>query len=170
MVAILGDNRMLIEMNSIEAADWMQANPDRILSQILKCETRVLDRTYPVVARFVLTAFDRTPDSLKKLEDEMGLQNGLIRDSLWIKNLSKCVPNQQFANLKILCATPKAANILINGPVYIMGSRLSIQKDIRSPGVCNKCQKYGHIVKNCTESNDICGKCSKDHRTSLCQG
>src|SRR5260370_42285093 len=117
---------MRIEMNSIEAADWMRAKPDRILSQILKCETRVLGRTYPVVARFVPTAFDRTPNSIKKLEDEMGLQNGSIRDSLWIKNLSKRVPNQQFANLKILCATPEAANILINRPVYIMGSRLTI--------------------------------------------
>src|SRR5258708_40129946 len=116
---------MLIEMNSIEAADWMRANPDRILSQILKCETRVLDRTYPVVARFVPTAFDRTPNSIKKREDEVGLQNESIRDSLWINNLSKRVPNPQFAHLKILCATPEAATILTKGPVDNMGSGLS---------------------------------------------
>jgi len=35
--------------------------------------------------------------------------------------------------------------------------------------VCNKCQSYGHIIKDCKATTDTCGLCGKDHRTSTCR-
>jgi hypothetical protein len=175
VVTPFGNNKLMIEMNSSKMVNWMRANISRILGQILNSPVKLLTCSYTVVARFMPIAFDRTPASLRAIEDDMAFPHKSILDSSWVKDPSKHTKLQKCANLKLYCLTPKTANTLINGPTYILGSRLSIQKDIRSPGVCNKCQKYSHIVKSCMETNDTfrtcgsCGSCGKDHCTSLCQ-
>ena len=167
-VQIFGNSRMLIEMNSPEAADWMRTNPDRILGDVMKCKTSILKRSHTVIARFMPTSFVISPTSLKILEEEQSLPPGSIQNATWIKDPTKRAPDQKFANIKLFCSSPESANNLITGPAYVMGSRLSIQKDIRTPGVCNKCQRYGHIARNCEETKDTCGLCGEEHRTSLC--
>ena len=168
-LATYGNNRMMLEMNSAESATWMHTHPERILGNILKCPVKVITRTYVIVARFVLITFDTTPASLRELEEAMELPSGTIQEASWIKHPSKRAVNQKYANLKILCTTPEGANTLINGPTYILGSRISIQKDIRSPGVCNKCQSYSHMVRDCKATMDTCRLCGKNHRTSTCR-
>ena len=167
-IAIYGNSRMMIEMNSSDAANWIRTHLDRVIGNILKGPVKILARTYTVVARFVPITFDPTPANLKELEDAMDLPNGSIQEASWIKHPSKRTGHQKVANLKIFCTTSEAANTLINGPSYITGSRISIQKDIRSPGVCNKCQTYGHIIKDCKATTDTCGTCGGAHRTSTC--
>lgn len=49
-----------------------------------------------------------------------------------------------------------------------MGSQLRIHKDIRTPGTCNRCQKYGHIVPDCKDESPTCAKCGEDHRSMEC--
>src|SRR5258706_11739832 len=49
-----------------------------------------------------------------------------------------------------------------------MGSQLQLHKDIRTPGTCNQCQKYGHIAPDCKETSPTCAKCGEDHRTREC--
>jgi hypothetical protein len=121
-----------------------------------------------VIARFVPITFDPTPTCLRELEDMVNLPAGSIQEAGWIKHPSKCTGHQKVANLRILCTTLEAANKLINGPTYISGSRLCIQKDIRTPGVCNRCQMYGHIIKDCKAASDTCGQCGETHQTSTC--
>ena len=168
-ISSYGNNRMMIEMNSGEAATWMRTHLDRIIGNILKCPVKLLTCTYIVIARFIPVTFDPSPAGLKEIEDAVDLPNGSIQDASWVKHPSKRTGHQKVANLKIFCTTPEAANTLINGPVYIAGSRICIQKDIRSPRVCNKCQRYGHIVKDCNATSDVCGKCGKTHPTSTCR-
>ena len=163
VITLYSNSKMMIEMNSREAADWMRSHPDRILGGILKCPITIITRTYPVIARFVPINFDITRTSLQLVENDLGLPNGSIREAKWIKHKSKRDPSQQFANLKIFCVTQEVANSLINGSIQIMGSRLSITKDVRTPAVCNKCQKYNHFARDCYEENDTCGLCGREH-------
>ena len=159
---------MMIKMNSSNAANWIHTHLDCIIGNILKCPVKVLSQTYTVVARFILIMFDSTLANLKELEDAMDLPNSSIQEASWIKHPSKCTGHQKVANLKIFCTTPESANTLINGLTYITGSRISIQKDIRSPGVCNKCQTYGHTIKDCKATTDTCRTCGRAHHTSTC--
>jgi hypothetical protein len=167
-IKIFGNSCLFIKMNSVEAVNWMKANPNHIIGDILKCKTRVLTRTYAVIARFVPVTFKPTATNLKLVEDDLSLPNSSIEEAVWIKHPSKHSKVQKYANLKILCSTPEAANTLITRPTYILGSHLSIQKDIKTPGVCNKCQQYSHIVRDCKEMKDTCGQCAGEHQTSLC--
>jgi hypothetical protein len=160
---------MLIELNTNEAATWMQAHLQQIIGSILKCQVKLLTQTYIVIARFVPISFDPTTTHLRELEDMVDLLAGSIQEASWIKHPSKCMGHQKVANLRILCTTPEVANRLINRPMYISGSRLCIQKDIRTPGVCNKCQMYGHILRDCKATLDTCGQCGRAHQTSTCQ-
>jgi hypothetical protein len=34
--------------------------------------------------------------------------------------------------------------------------------------IFHKCEKYGHIAKNCTSETNVCAKCSENHLTSEC--
>ena len=169
IISIFGSNRLMIEMNTSEAAEWMRTNADRILSQLLNSTVKVINRTNVIIARFVPITFEISAKNLSTFEDEADLPKGSIQHATWIKPAARRHPDQTVANMKIFCTTPEAANQLINGLIEILGSRLSIQKEIRTPGVCNKCQEYGHIVKYCTSEKDVCGLCGKDHRTSLCR-
>jgi hypothetical protein len=168
-VTIYGNTHMMLEMNSSETTIWMHTHLDCILGKLLKCPIKALMRTYVVIARFVPITFDNAPASLRSLEEEMELPTGSIQEAGWIKHPSRRSAHQKVANLKIFCTNPEAANTLIKGLTYILGSRLSIQKDIRAPGVCNKCQMYGHIHRDCKATTETCGLCRKNHQTSTCR-
>ena len=168
VVQIFGNSRVLIEMNSLEAADWMRSNSERILGEILKCKVSLLKRSFTVLARFVPVMFDISPANLRGLKDDHSLPANSILNATWVKDPSKWAKDQKFANLKIFCSTPGTANSLITGPAFIHSSHLCIQKDTKSPGVCNKCQKYGHIARDCSETIDTCGFCGQEHCTSIC--
>jgi len=135
-IATYGNNCMMLEMNSTKSATWMCTHPKRILGKILKCPVKVLTRTYIVIARFVPITFDTSPASLKELEEVMELPNGTIQEACWIKHPSKRAVHQRYANLKILCTTPEGANVLINGPTYILGSQESASKRISGRQEC----------------------------------
>lgn len=168
VVRIFGNSRILIEMNSPEAADWMRANAERILGEIFGCKTSILTRSFTVIARFVPVNFDISPANLRSMEDDLALPANSLVNATWIKDPSKRANDQKYANLKIFCSTPETANTLITGPAFILSSRLCIQKEIKTPGVCNKCQRYGHLARDCKETNDTCGFCGQGHRSSLC--
>lgn len=155
-------------MNTAESAEWMKKYLNCILGNILDCKIKIIGRVYPVVARFMLVTFEITQASLQTIETDASLELNSIQEAKWIKDPMKRLGNQRFANIKFLCRTPQSANAMIAGPIYIEGSRLVIHKDIRSPGVCNKCQSYGHLAKDCCEDSDMCGIWGSEHRTSMC--
>lgn len=61
---------MLIEMNSVESAVWMNTYPSRIIEDILGCKVKILGRTYPVMARFMPVSFEISPERLEAIVDE----------------------------------------------------------------------------------------------------
>ncbi len=60
--------------------------------------------------------------------------------------------------------------ILDRGEIFASGSRCRVaEPDIhREVKRCFKCQQYGHLVKDCRATSDVCGKCAGEHRTSSC--
>jgi len=43
-----------------------------------------------------------------------------------------------------------------------------MKKNKREPVRCAKCQRYGHIARDCISHRDMCANCAEDHRTSDC--
>jgi len=114
--------------------------------------------------------FQTNEESIHKLEISTNLPAGSISHVTWLKNPERRTPGQTHANAKIHCKSAKDANTLIIGSRRIMhmGSQLQLHKDIRTPGTCNWCQKYGHIAPDCKETSLTCTKCGEDHRTREC--
>jgi len=63
---------------------------------------------------------------------------------------------------------PKAANKLIQGGMYYDLGKLQPLKNKREPLRCLKCQRWGHMAKNCTEEKDTCGTCGGEHCHTSC--
>ncbi|KAG1790544.1 uncharacterized protein HD556DRAFT_1213301, partial [Suillus plorans] len=45
---------------------------------------------------------------------------------------------------------------------------LQLKKNKREPIRCAKCQRYGHIARDCIQHHDTCANCTEEHRTSEC--
>jgi hypothetical protein len=43
-----------------------------------------------------------------------------------------------------------------------------MRKNKREPIRCAKCQRYGHMAKECLSHKDTCANCAEEHRTSDC--
>ena len=71
------------------------------------------------------------------------------------------------ANVKLICASPQAANQLLTGRVFIANARVVGIKDTQELICCNKCQAYGHIHEMC-KSLDHCALCARLHPTNIC--
>jgi len=101
VITLYGNSKMMIEMNSREAADWMQSYPDRILGGLLKCLITVITHTYPVVARFILINFDITHTSLQTVENDLGLPNSSIRKAkCYILRFAMCSSSKY---IRLIC-------------------------------------------------------------------
>ena len=64
--------------------------------------------------------------------------------------------------------SPKAANRLIIEGMYYNAGKLRARKDKRDPLRCLKCQRWGHMARNCTETRGTCGTCGGDHHHMKC--
>jgi hypothetical protein len=162
--------KLLVETDTEEAAEWLKRNPERILGRLINSPTKVLNRTYPVIARFMPTLFQTNDDGLRELERNAKTKEGSIVKASWIKEPSRRPPTQLHANIKIFCRDAETANKLIlgSGQIVHLGSQLCTHKDIKTPYTCKKCQNYGHIATNCQSPSPICAKCGENHPTGDC--
>ena len=114
--------------------------------------------------------FQPNEDGIRELEISANLPAESISHVTWLKNPAHRSSSQNYANVKIYCRSATDANTLIlgSGRISHMGSQLRIHKDIRSPGTCNRCQKYGHFAQDCKEEDSTCAKCGDNHRTTDC--
>ena len=103
-------SRLLIECNSNTTAIWirMYCAEKNLLSRI-STTAKLQPCTYWLVLKFIPYngSFDPDdPDQLRALELLHGLAEGSISSTTWIKKLELHVPNQKFANVKILFLPP----------------------------------------------------------------
>ena len=127
------------------------------------------DRSYNIVVPFVPTAtFIEEPETLKSIENENGLPPGSIAVARWIKPAHCRDTGQRVAHALFRLTTPEAANTLIKNGMYINLERLRPTKDKKEPLRCLKCQRWGHMARDCGASRDTCGTCAKNHRTNAC--
>ena len=164
------NNRLLIETNSRAAAKWLKDNATRVLQPTLGRPVKVLGRLYQVIARFMPVQFQTNDEGIRELEISANLPVDSISHVAWLKNPERRAPSQNFANIKIHCKNAEDANKLIlgSGRISHMGSQLRLHKDIRTPGTCNQCQKYGHILPDCKDESPTCAKCGEGHRSMEC--
>jgi len=164
------NNKLLFETNTREAAKWLKSNASRVLQPLIGHPIKVLGRLYPVIARFMPVQFQTNEEGVRDLENSANLPAASISHVTWLKNPERRTREQHCANVKIHCKNAEDANTLIlgSGRISHMGSQLRIHKDIRTPGTCNRCQKYGHIAPDCKEESSTCARCGGDHRTREC--
>jgi len=78
-------------------------------------------------------------------------------------------PNE--GHVKLWITSKSVCNEIIKrGEIFLPGRRCRVtapdlNREVRR---CFKCQQYGHLIKDCKEKSDTCGRCAGTHRTSLC--
>lgn len=167
----INNGPILIETDSETTADWIrkQEHAAKFVTKLFT-SGRIIKRTYPIILHFVPVAFKPDDDDhLRELEIQAGAPERSIVSASWIRKPEQRAPNQQHANLKVLCESAEAANIFILCPrLCVMQDQVVVKKEMKIPQVCNKCQKYGHFAAICTEMLDTCSKCGGKHRSNTC--
>lgn len=133
-------------------------------------EMTLKPHTFPVVARFVLVAFDPSnPDSLGRVEALSGLARGAICSAHWFKPAECRQEGQLSAHLLLNLSHSSAANHAIRHSLSIHYRKVYVNKLNGEPCRCLKCQKFGnHLAADCPSKNDVCGKCAGEHGTKDC--
>jgi len=121
---------------------------------------------YPVVAKYM----DLRPTD-EEIMDDIRHRNPILKEHLKsIKVVYRCkVGNEGHVSLWI--TSMNARNLILDrGEIFASGRRCRVDEpDLhREVKRCFKCQQYGHLVRDCRATADVCGKCTGEHRTSSC--
>lgn len=163
---------LLLEFDSGDSANRFRdyIATDQELSEKFGPDAYISEQTHKIVLRFIPCGgpFDPTdPDHLRELEENSGLEPYSITSMTWCRPIAKRAANQSFATATAIINSPQAANHLLHGNIYIYDKRITIQKDARQPLLCNKCQQFGHIRRECP--NELkCVACAGPHDISTC--
>ena len=156
---VLRNGGILLEFPSKQAVDWLKDN-DRLqkLADATGGKLMFKDRSYNIVVPFVPTAtFIEESETLRLIENENELPVGSIAVARWIKPAHRRDTGQRVAHALFRLTTPEAANALIKNGMYINLERLCPAKDKKEPLRCLKCQRWGHMAKDCSTSRDVEG-------------
>ncbi len=123
---------------------------------------------YPILTTFVPLTFDS--NTLRILEEDMGLYKGTIVTANWIKLPSKRSKDQTCGYMIFTISKAEAANKLMRNH-YIESKAKQVSKLFTEPRHYLKCQKVGagHLAEKCPSEHNICRTCSKNHRTTECK-
>lgn len=169
-VLSLRNGGIIIELESERLASWMRDPTGRALFEAqFDTEVSFRKRTFALVLEYLPIQLQiEQEEFLRNVENENNLPDHSLATARWIKPPTRRTQQQRkaFALLQVIEA-PIANDILRDG-LCINNERIEVRKDKREPLRCAKCQRYGHIARNCSASSDICGTCSAKHRTSQC--
>jgi len=169
-LTVLRNGGILLELPSKEAALWLKTGTNCAkLATASGGDLTIRSRTYNIVVPFVPTSTDiEEPDTLRAIEDDNDLPLSCITAARWIKPPHRRENAQRVAHAMFHMSTPETANKLILDGLYHNMERLRPVKDKKEPMHCLKCQRWGHMAKDCRETNDTCGTCAENHRTNAC--
>ena len=172
-VSVFDRPAILLEFESDSSKDRfieMCAGYPELLAEV-NPKARICPRTYATIFRFVPCTGQFDPgvaEHLRDLERDNDLPPDSISSASWCKRPEKRSPNQKTATLKVNCANPTSANLLITGRIRVADQLVNVRKDIRQPIRCVKCQEFGHTRDACIGVEKCANCASKSHTTNNC--
>jgi hypothetical protein len=166
----LKNGGILMELDSEEAAEWIQSDKIRETFQShLHKSTSIKPRLYHAIVQFVpLTLRPENPTDLRKIEESNDLEAGTITKARWIKPISRRKPSQTCGHLICSFSTAKSANETLANGLFICQKKVYAKKCKKEPLRCLKCHGWNHMASECTKIQDSCGTCAHNHRTAEC--
>ena len=126
----------------------------------------IKNRMYKIlVPRLPVTFETNGEDSLRELEEQNSMKDGILLKARWIKLTYRRLLGQQYVHLALMVSSPGKANVIIWDGIYICGTKAYPRKLKTEPKQCMKCRKWGHFTAECLEEKDACGNCGEDHHT-----
>jgi Zinc knuckle len=158
---------IIYTLNSTQAANYLKSKEvmRAFMAQFGGTSTGS-SRTYQVVAEHVPTSFDPNEQTaIEKVEQASSLPRMAIYEARWIKPPHLRREGQRFAFLSVGFSTREAANHALEYGIFIEGKQCRTKKALMDPRRCMKCQKFGHIARDCKSIHDVCARCAGLHRT-----
>lgn len=166
---------ILIEFFSEAAPKWLRGSDAgntllRRLGNEEKWPAIFKNRIFPVFLQFVSVDWEPTLDNLRQLEARNDLEPNSVIEARWVKNPKDRAPGQRSAHLRLWLRSPKDANKLLTGRIYVANSMVYAKKVSKEPIRCAKCFKFGHMAAHCGSiTQDVCAYCSGAHRIQVCK-
>ena len=157
-------------MDSDAAETWLseQENRDKICNKIGP-GVSFRSRVHNLIAFNVPIGISPENQSHRQeICEANNLDPDIITTIKWVKPIQRRTKTQRTAHLFLTFNNADAANRAITYGLYICNRRCHAERVKREPTRCLKCQGWNHFAKECTEENDKCGNCTKNHRTSDC--
>jgi hypothetical protein len=161
---------VLLEAKNADTIRWIrrEENRDRFAST-LEEGSCIKERTYAVLVPFVpLSLRPEEEADLREIEEQNSLEEKDIISARWVKPPRRRSPNQLVAHLILTISSPDVANQVIRDGMNICQKKVHPKKLKKEPLRCLKCQGYGHMATKCVIPMDICGTCSREHKTADC--
>ncbi|KAG1726348.1 uncharacterized protein EDB91DRAFT_1061666 [Suillus paluster] len=169
-ITTLHNGGIIVELETELLAKWLNNQPGKsALESHLDIPVLFHQHQYPLVLEYLPIQMQiEQEDFLQQIEQENQLETSALTSIRWIKPPTKCSAEQWKAFALLHITDVQIANDIIHEGLCLESERFSARKDRREPMRCTKCQKFNHIAKNCTSSQDTCGTCRNQHRTSAC--
>jgi hypothetical protein len=161
---------LLVELENEPLATWLRKPLNRnAMAGKLGPTVSFRSSAFPIVIEYLPIHTQITEDKfLRKTEEENNLPENSLISAKWIKPIDRRSQTQRKAFMLLQVIDAPTANLIIKNGVCISNERFTTRKDKKEPFRCAKCQKFGHIARNCTAPTDTCGTCGNQHRTSDC--
>lgn len=166
----LHSGAIIIELDSKNLANWLRSPAGRqSLEDKLGPLVSLRERTFGIVLQYLPISLKIDHDEfLRKCEEENTLPARSLHSIHWIKPPQRRTKEQQRAFALLQVADVGTANDILKEGLCIQSNRITVQKDKKEPIRCVKCQRFGHIARNCRNPADTCGTCGNSHRTAEC--
>jgi len=169
-ISTLHNGGIIVELENELLASWLRG-PIGGPSLESQFDTAVSfrKRTYPIVIEYLHIQMQIEQDGfLRNIERENHLPEHSLATIRWIKPPLRRQQDQRKAFALLHVTEADIANNILRDGICIDNERFGIHKDMKEPIRCAKCQRYGHIARNCRSTSDVCGTCTENHRTSHC--
>lgn len=166
----LRNGGLILQFETKEIAEWFK-QPEILSSILPKIDKTVMlkNRTFQILVPRVPVTFEpNNEDSLRELEEQNRMKDGILCKARWIKPTYRRALGQRYAHLALSVSSPGEANVIIRDGIYICRAKVYPRKLKTEPKQCMKCRKWGHFAAECLEEKDTCGNCGEDHHTKDC--
>ena len=166
----LGNGRVLLEMDSEEAAGWLNASVSwaTFLNRFAP-DASVKEWAFPMVVQFVPLFFKPEKEAeIYQVERDNDLPEGSILHAHWIKPAYRQACDQTCGHVIFVASTANAANKMLTSSLVGCQKRVYAKKCKKEPTRCLKCQGWGHLSYDCMLTHDTYGMCAGRHRMASC--